>query len=99
MDELIAAESAERVGDQASAQLAADFIFSRVVLLPHRQKGLEPFPSPIDAMVDDQTILDVHRLDQINLFSSRRLAWILPGEKVAGRKVKITAIKLTELSR
>ena len=33
----------------------------------HRQQRLEALPAPVDAVIDDQAVLDVHRFEQVDL--------------------------------
>lgn len=40
-------------------------------------------PTPIDAMMTDQSAHDLHDLDEMHLVALRRLPWVLPDEQAA----------------
>src|ERR1700750_1459730 len=47
-------------------------------LLQLLRQGLHAVPAPVDAVADDEAVLELHHLDEIRLLSGRCLARILP---------------------
>src|SRR3984885_2161447 len=48
--------------------------------ISHGLESLEADPTPIDAVIGDQSVLEIHGLDDVQLIAFRRLARILPHE-------------------
>ena len=53
---------------------------------------LTPNQAPIDTMLADETVLDLHRFDEIHLIAIRRLARILPDQPAAIGEEAITEV-------
>ena len=51
----------------------------RIALVQSGGERLKANPSPIDPMVGNESVYDVHYLDKVNLIALRCYAWILPG--------------------
>jgi hypothetical protein len=49
-------------------------------------KDLEPTPAPVDAVVADQPVLDLHHLDEIHLFAVGLSPRIFPNQRTPVRE-------------
>src|SRR5262245_24385518 len=81
----------------------------RLARKPEKKKGLgvspvasrhqrpEAFPAPVDPVIGDQTVLDVHRFEKVDLLAMRRSARILPGQQPAVGKEQTRPVEFAKL--
>ena len=70
----------KRTSRRRSRIAGRDFRQSCRRLAHGRDECAKADPSPIDAMMGNQTVLDIHDLDQIHLVTLRRPARIFPSQ-------------------
>src|SRR5882672_4056450 len=80
-----------------SQALSTDRKTSGTRFCPDSQQRLEALPAPVDPVISDQPVFDVHRFEQVDLRAAGCQPRILPGEKPAVGEEEAAAIELAEL--